>query len=69
MADNNEVRVVVDQEALRAQVEQITSVVKQEAVDQLLAAASALNPNWLTDRDRQVAEKAVADYKATQKQG
>ena len=69
MVDNTEVKVVVDEVALRAKVEEVTAQVKQEAVDQLLAAASKLNPNWLADRDRQVAEKAVADYKASQGQG
>ena len=66
MANTDEVKVVVDQAALRAQVETVTNQVKVEAAEQLIAAAALLNPNWMTQRDEQVAAKAVADYIASQ---
>ena len=64
MADTTEVKVVVDEEALRAKVEEVTAAVKAEAAAQLIAAANLLNPTWLDQRDKLVAEQAVADYRA-----
>lgn len=64
MAENTEIKVVVDEAALRAQVEEITYQVKQELVNKLLEAVELLNPGWLGDRDKLVADQAIAEYKA-----
>lgn len=57
------IKLDIDPAALEQQMQGIMADVTTKAAERLIAAANALNPDWLAQRDKAVGDAAVAEYK------